>query len=70
MIDCQRCYGLKSVISRDYLDDGLAFVLEQKAQTKIEFAGFEGPFFSQPSWGISVLSPKCMNGEQRIPANC
>lgn len=55
--------------SGDDLDDGLGVVLEQEAQSEIEFASLEGPLFPQPSWRVGVLGAEGVDGEEVVPAD-
>lgn len=55
--------------SGDDFNDGLGLFLQQQAQSEIEFAGLEGPFFPQPSWRLAVVRAQGVNGKQRIPAD-
>lgn len=56
-------------ISRDDFDDGLGLVLQQKAKSEVELAGFQSPLFPQPSWRVGRLSAECMNREEDVPAD-
>ena len=55
------------VPSRDNFDDRLVLILEQKAQSEVEFSGLEGPFFPQPSRRVRGVGAKRVNREQGIP---